>query len=65
MDSDVTGSSNPGPEEGEREPLGHGTDDPGEGGTVPGRGSGNPGPAEPGQDDEPEEGSENPGPEKP
>jgi hypothetical protein len=64
MDSDVTGSSNPGPEEGERHPLGHGTDDPAAGGVVPGHGSGNPGPAEPREADEPEEGSENPGPEE-
>ncbi|GAA2750690.1 hypothetical protein [Amnibacterium kyonggiense] len=62
MDSDVTGSSNPGPEEGEHEPHRQGTEDPGPGGTTPGQGSGNPGPAEPEEADEPRTGSENPGP---
>jgi len=64
MDSDVRGSSNPGPEEGEPHELGHGTDDPAEGGRIPGRGSGNPGPAEADEADEPAQGSENPGPEE-
>jgi hypothetical protein len=64
MDSDVAGSSNPGPDEGGRSPIGHGTDDPAAGGRVPGEGSSNPGPAEPEEKDEPRHGSENPGPEE-
>jgi hypothetical protein len=63
MDSDVTGSSNPGPEEGEPRTPKHGTDDPGEGGVVPGQGSSNPGPNE-GGDRRPGRGSEDPGPEE-
>ena len=64
MDSDVRGSSNPGPEEGEPTPPGQGTDDPGPDGELSGRGSSNPGPAEPDEVEEPGQGSENPGPEE-
>lgn len=64
MDSDVSGSSNPGPDEGQPHPAGRGTEDPGPDGSVPERGSGNPGPEEPGEDDAPAQGSENPGPEE-
>lgn len=64
MDSDVAGSSNPGPDEGGRPPVGQGTEDPGPGGRIPGEGSSNPGPAEPKEKDEPTRGSQNPGPEE-
>jgi hypothetical protein len=69
MDSDVAGSSNPGPEEGEarhragRDPE-HGTEDPGPDGVVPGEGSSNPGPAEGQRPKGGGLGSENPGPEE-
>jgi hypothetical protein len=63
MDSDVLGSSNPGPEEGEPQQRGHGTEDPGPGGDVPEQGSSNPGPNE-GGDRSPGRGSEDPGPEE-
>ena len=63
MDSDVTGSSNPGPDEGEPRKRGHGTEDPAEGGVVPGQGSSNPGPSE-GGDRRPGHGSSDPGPEE-
>jgi hypothetical protein len=63
MDSDVTGSGNPGPEEGGARHHGHGTNDPGEGGVEPGQGSSNPGPDE-GGDRSPGRGSEDPGPEE-
>ena len=64
MDSDVAGSSNPGPEEGTRSPRVQGTEDPGPNGTIPGEGSSNPGPAEPEKKHEPRHGSDNPGPEE-
>jgi hypothetical protein len=66
MDSDVTGSANPGPEEGEPRSGERGSEDPGPGGRPPGVGSSNPGPAE-GDDRAGERarpGSENPGPEE-
>ena len=68
MDSDVAGSSNPGPDEGDR-PPGRGSENPGAPGTDPGEGSSNPGPAEDGgrtrEHDRGvhEGGSGNPGPE--
>jgi hypothetical protein len=63
MDSDVTGSGNPGPEEGEAPQHRQGTEDPGEGGKAPGQGSSNPGPDE-GGDRRPGRGSGDPGPEE-
>ena len=63
MDSDVIGSSNPGPDEGDPHTRGHGTNDPAEGGAEPGQGSSNPGPDE-GGDRRPGRGSEDPGPEE-
>jgi len=63
MDSDVLGSSNPGPEEGEPKQHSEGTEDPGPDGVVPGQGSSNPGPNE-GGDRRPGRGSEDPGPEE-
>lgn len=58
MDSDVSGSSNPGPAEGDDLPPGQGTENPGSGGVEPERGSENPGPS----DEAPASGSGNPGP---
>lgn len=63
MDSDVAGSSNPGPDTGPDLTPKHGTQDPGPGGDIPGKGSTNPGPAEP-DDAQTETGSGNPGPEE-
>ena len=57
MDSDVAGSGNPGPPEGDDLPPGHGTENPGAGGDDPGEGSSNPGPS----DEAPGRGSGNPG----
>jgi len=64
MDSGVTGSSNPGPEEGPDRTPEHGTEDPGPDGVVPGKGSSNPGPAEEADDAQRGGGSGNPGPEE-
>lgn len=61
MDSDVFGSSNPGPPEGDDLPPDRGTENPGPGGDEPEEGSANPGPS----DGVPARGSENPGPEEP
>ena len=63
MDSDVSGSSNPGPDEGEPRDPERGTQDPGPGGEVPGKGSSNPGPDEGGVR-RPGHGSGDPGPEE-
>ena len=63
MDRDVSGSSNPGPNEGDSHEPEEGTQDPGPGGVVPGQGSSNPGPDE-GGDRRPGRGSEDPGPEE-
>jgi hypothetical protein len=61
MDSDVSGSSNPGPDEGDSGAPEHGTNDPAEGGVEPGEGSSNPGPS--GNDrSRPGHGSGKPGP---
>ena len=61
MDSDVAGSGNPGPPEGDDLPPGEGTQNPGPGGDRPEEGSTNPGPS----DEIPAGGSGNPGPEEP
>jgi hypothetical protein len=63
MDSDVSGSSNPGPDEGEPRDPERGSNDPAAGGTEPGQGSSNPGPSE-GGDRRHESGSGDPGPEE-
>ena len=60
MDSDVSGSSNPGPPEGFDGPPAEGTENPGSGGVDPERGSENPGPS----DEVPARGSGTPGPEE-
>lgn len=64
MDSDVSGSSNPGPDEGPDATPRQGTEDPGPGGDVPGKGSSNPGPSEQPDDEQRGRGSGNPGPEE-
>jgi hypothetical protein len=64
MDSDVSGSANPGPEEGDGPSSGQGTEDPGPDGIIPGKGSSNPGPAEADDDALRDRGSGNPGPEE-
>ncbi|WP_375388032.1 hypothetical protein [uncultured Amnibacterium sp.] len=64
MDSDVSGSANPGPEEGPEDTSKQGTEDPGPDGIIPGAGSSNPGPSEGADDAQRGRGSSNPGPEE-